>query len=238
MIDLYFGTSPNVYKINIALEEMALDYRLVPVDLSQGAHLDPAKLGGGVTGKVPVIVDHAPAGRGGPVTVIESGAIMQYLAEKCGKFIGSTPAERTEVMQWLFWQMGGVGPIGGQLWHFRAFAPMIAPEFDNSYALSRYDRMFARLWKTMDEQLAARPYLAGDYSIADMACYPWIIYLAPSEGIDAYPNIRHWRDVLAARPAVAAAYARARALDVGYERNELDTALMPWEGIMQHVITV
>lgn len=238
MIDLYFATSPNVYKVNIALEEMELDYTLVPVDLSQGAHLDPGKLGGGVTGKVPVIVDHAPDGHGGPVTVFESGAILQYLAEKSRKFIGTTPTERTEVMQWLFWQMGGLGPIGGQLWHFRAFAPVIAPEFDNSYALNRYDRMFARLWRTMDDRLADRAYLAGAYSIADMACYPWIIYLAPSEGWDAYPNIRRWRDALDARPAISAAYARARTLDVGYERNELDTALMPWDGIMQHVITV
>lgn len=238
MIELYFATSPNVYKVNIALEEMALEYRLVPVDLSQGAHLDPGKLGGGVTGKVPVIVDHAPAGGGDPVTVVESGAILQYLAEKQGQFIGATPAERTTVMQWLFWQMGGIGPIGGQLWHFRAFAPMIAPDFDNSYALNRYDRMFARLWRTMDDQLADRPYLAGAYSIADMACYPWIIYLAPADGREAYPNIARWQADLAARPAVAAAYARARTLDVGYERNELDTALMPWDGILQHVITV
>ncbi|MES2493669.1 MAG: glutathione S-transferase N-terminal domain-containing protein [Pseudomonadota bacterium] len=238
MIDLYFATSPNVYKINIALEEMELDYRLVPVDLSQGAHLDPAKLGGAATGKVPVIVDHAPQGREGPVTVVESGAILQYLAEKCGKFIGSDAAERTDVMQWLFWQMGGLGPIGGQLWHFRAFAPMIAPDFDNSYALQRYDRMFARLWRTMDDRLAQVPFLAGAYSIADMACYPWIIYLAPDEGRDSFPNIQRWREAMAARPAVQAAYDRARTLDVGYDRNELDTALMPWDGILQNVITV
>ena len=238
MIDLYFATSPNVYKVCIALEEMALDYRLVPVDLSQGAHLDPAKLGGAMTGKVPVIVDHAPADGGAPVTVVESGAILQYLAEKTGQFIGTTPRGRTEVMEWLFWQMGGLGPIGGQLWHFRAFAPIIAPDFDNSYALNRYDRMFARIWRTMDERLAAEPYLAGAYSVADMACYPWVAYLAPADGIEAYPHVLRWRDALAARPAVQAAYARAQALDVGYERNELGTALLPWDGIMQHVITV
>jgi GST-like protein len=108
-----------------------------------------------------------------------SGAILQYLAEKAGQFVGAIPGERGEVMQWLFWQMGGLGPIGGQLWHFRAFAPIIAPEFDNSFAFNRNDRMFARIRRTMDKRLVAEPYLAGAYSITDMACCPKVAYLAP-----------------------------------------------------------
>ncbi|MFW2830313.1 glutathione S-transferase N-terminal domain-containing protein [Sphingomonas sp. ID0503] len=236
MIDLFFATSPNVYKVSIALEEMELPHRLVPVDLSQGQHHDPAKLGGGVTGKVPVIVDHSPADGQGPYTVVESGAILQYLGEKTGRFLPSTMRQRSDVMQWLFWQVGGIGPIGGQTWHFRMFAPKIAPHFDNSYAMSRYDTMFAKLWRTMDDRLADRAYLCGDYSIADMATFPWVAYLEPQDGIDAYPNVRRWRDAIAARPAVRAAYAKGEAIDTGYERNEKGVSLFPWEGLMQHVI--
>ncbi len=238
MIDLFFVTSPNVYKISIALEEMALEYRLVPVDLSKGDHRDPANVGGAVNGKLPVIVDHAPAHGGPAQTLFESGAILNYLADKTGSFIGTGDAERLEVLQWLAWQVGGIGPIGGQLWHFRVFAPRIAPDFDNSYALQRYDRMFAALFETMDRRLADRPFLAGDYSIADMACFPWIAYLEPSEGIAAYPNVLRWRDATAARPAVRAAYETANALDTGYERSENGASLFPWEGLLENVITV
>lgn len=238
MIDLFFVTSPNVTKITIALEEMGLDYRLKPTDLSKGDHLDPANVGGAINGKLPVIVDDAPADGGPPVTLFESGAILQYLAEKAGAFLPAEDRARREVMQWLFWQMGGIGPIGGQLWHFRMFAPRIAPDFDNSYALSRYDRMFGALWTTMNRRLEDRPFLAGEYSIADIACFPWIAYLEPSDGIAAYPNVLRWRDAIAARPAVRAAYARAASADVGYERAENGAALFPWEGLMEHVIVV
>jgi len=238
MIDLYFATSPNVFKVVIALEEMALAYRLVAVDLSQGQHLDKNRLGGGATGKVPVIVDHDPADGGSPVTVVESGAILQYLGEKAGRFVGGDVRARTDVMQWLFWQMGGIGPIGGQLWHFRMFAPRIASDTDHGYALNRYDHMFARLWETMDRRLAEREFLAGDYSIADMACFPWIIYLEPQTGMEAYPNIRRWREAIAGRDAVRAAYSKSLELDTGYERNEKGVSVFPWEGLLEHVITV
>mgnify|MGYP003574998489 CR=1 FL=1 len=239
MIDLFFVTSPNVYKISIALEEMALSHRLFPVDLSKGEHHDPARIGGGVTGKVPVIVDHEPADGGAPLTIVESGAILHYLADKAGRFGGGDSARgRLEVQQWLFWQMGGIGPIGGQLWHFRTFAPRIAPDFDNSYALQRYERMFDALWQVMDRRLEGRDYLCGDYSIADMACFPWVAYLEPAAGIAAYPNVLGWRDRIAARPAVRAAYARGAALDTGYERADNGASLFPWEGLMANVITV
>ena len=236
MIELFFVTSPNVYKIAIALEEMALPYRLCPVDLSTGAHLDPANVAGAATGKLPVIRDDDPPDGGEPVVVFESGAILQYLAEKSGKLLPAEPRARLETMQWLFWQMGGLGPIGGQFWHFLAFAPKIAPDFDNSYALSRYANMWSALWQTMDQRLTDRPYLAGAYSIADIACFPWIIYIDPQEGVDSFPNVRRWRDDLAARPAVREAYAKAGSLDTGYDRNEKGASLFPWEGLLKHVI--
>lgn len=236
MIELFFCTSPNVYKVSIALEEMELPHVLHSVDLSRGDHFNPANIAGAATAKLPVIRDDEPADGGEPVVVFESGAILQYLAEKTGKLMPADPRKRREVMQWLFWQMGGLGPIGGQLWHFMAFAPKIAPDFDNSYALNRYTNMWAALWKVMDQQLADRPYLAGDYSIADCACFPWISYIDPREGPDHYPNVKRWRDELAARPAVREAYAKGMALDTGYGRNEKGVSLFPWEGLLQHVI--
>lgn len=237
MIELFFATSPNVYKVLIALEEMELPHRLVSVDLSRGAHHDPANLGGGVTGKVPVILDHQSADGSGAYTVFESGAILQYLAEKSGRFLPTSARERLEVMQWLFWQVGGIGPIGGQLWHFRMFAPRIAPEFDNSYARSRYETMFGSLWRVMNTRLAKSEFLAGDYSIADMAAFPWVAYLEPNGGVAAYPHVLRWRDTLAARPAVRAAYAAGENIDTDYERNEKGVSLFPWEGLLQHVIS-
>ncbi len=236
MIDLYFATSPNVYKVAIALEEMALPYRIVPVDLSQGVHRDSAQLAGANTGKVPVIVDHDPPDGGAPFTVFESGAILQYLAEKSGLFLPKDLRGRSTVMQWLFWQMGGIGPIGGQAWHFFAFAPKIAPEFDNSYAFDRYFKMWSALWRVLDDQLSDHAYIAGDYSVADMATFPWISYLEPREGTEAYSNVLRWRDAIAARPAVRRAYEKAAATDFGYDRNEKGVTLFPWEGLLQNVI--
>jgi len=236
MIDLFFVTSPNVYKICIALEEMGLAYTLRPVDLSKGEHLVPENIGGALNGRLPVIRDLAPADGGAPVTLFESGAILEYLGDKTGRFLPSGLRERMEVLQWLYWQVGGIGPIGGQVWHFFAFAPKIAPDFDNSYATNRYYHMFSSLWSVMNRRLEDRAYLGGDYSIADMACFPWISYVEPREGIDVYPNVRRWRDAIAARPAVRAAYERAQALDTGYDRNDKGASLFPWEGLLEHVI--
>jgi GST-like protein len=137
MINLYFTTSPNVYKVLIALEEMGLENKLIPVDLSKGEHQSAANLAGANTGKVPVITDDDPPDGGSTITVFESGAILQYLAEKAGKFLPSDLRGRLQTMQWLFWQMGGLGPIGGQAWHFFAFAPKIAPDVDNTYSFNR-----------------------------------------------------------------------------------------------------
>jgi len=141
-------------------------------------------------------------------------------------------------MQWLFWQMSNIGPIGGQAWHFYAFAPKIAPDTDNTYSFNRYFKMWSALWRTLDGQLAAHEFIAGDYSIADMACFPWISYLEPREGCDSFPNIRRWRDAIAARPAVRRAYGKGAAVDTGYGLNEKGVTLFPWEGVLQNLIVV
>lgn len=236
MIDLYFATSPNVWKICIALHEMQLEHRLLPVDLSKGAHHEAANLGGSPTRKVPVIVDHHPADGGDPVTVFESGAILQYLGEKTGQFLLVDPRARSLTMQWLFWQMANIGPIGGQTWHFHAFAPLIAPDVDNHYARNRYFNMWTSLWQTMERRLAVSDFLAGEYSIADMACFPWNAYLDPREGTAEFPNVLRWRKSISERPAVRAAYESGRSVDTGYGLNEKGVTLFPWEGVLQNLI--
>lgn len=236
MIEVFYVASPNVHKICVALEEMALDYRLTPVDVSKGEHHDPTKVPGAASGKLPVIRDDAPADGGEPIAVFESGAILQYLAEKSGRLLSHEPRARLRELQWLFWQVAGLGPIGGQLWHFMAFAPQIAPGFDNSYSLSRYRNMWGALWRTMERQLADTPFLGGDYSIADIACYPWILYIDPPEGPEAYSNVCRWRDAIATRPAVTAGFGRALALDTGYARNDAGATLFPIDDILKNVI--
>src|SRR3546814_865304 len=179
---------------------MGLEYRFRPTDLSKGEHLDPANVAGAINGKLPVIRDDSPADGGDPITIFESGAILQYLAEKSGRFLPADGRARIETMQWLFWQMGGIGPIGGQLWHFRMFAPQIAPDVDNSYSRRRYDRMFDELLETMDRRLADRAYLAGDYSIADRAAFPWSTYFATARGVSHFTHPQRSRDSTTSRP--------------------------------------
>ncbi len=237
MIDFFFCTSVNVYKVAIAMEEMGLDYTHRLIDISKGEQHDTALLAGSPTSKLPVIRDLDPSDGGEPMTVFESGAILIYLADKTGRFLPTDERARQYALQWLFWQVGNLGPVSGQAWHFHAFAPAIAPDFDNSYARNRYFRMMAEYWRVLDRQLAENTYVAGDeYSIADMACYPWIIYFDPDEGMDAFPNIKRWRDVLAARPALRQAYARARQLKTGYAMNDKHMTLFPWEDIQRNMI--
>lgn len=239
MIDLFFATSVNVYKVMIALEEMDLDYRILLIDISKGEQLDPTNVAGSPTGKLPVIRDHDPADGGEPQLVFESGAILQYLAEKTGRFLPAAARARMEAIQWLYWQVGGLGPISGQAWHFHAFAPRIAPDFDNSYAFSRYHNMMSKFWRVLDNELAKKPFIAGEYSVADMACYPWVIYYPAQEGMEAYPNIMRWRDKIAVRPAVQRCYRRASEQQTGYEFNkEKQVAYYDWEGVRRTMITV
>jgi GST-like protein len=203
MIDAYYWPTPNGWKISIALEEMGLDYRIVPVNIYAGAQFEPAFLAISPNNRMPAIVDHDPPGGGAPVSVFESGAILVYLAEKSGRFLPQDMRRRTEVLEWLMWQMGGLGPMLGQAGHFRFYAPEQIP-----YARERYDSEMLRLYGVLDRRLAGREYIAGDYSIADMACWPWIItYKRQEVNLDAFPNVRRWYKTLQARPALRRGYA-------------------------------
>ncbi len=209
MIDLYHGLSPNVLKVTIFLEEAGLEYRNRSVDLSMGEQLTPEFLALSTNGKVPVIVDHAPADGGADLVVFESGAILVYLAEKTGRFLPRETRARTEVTQWLFWQMAGLGPISSQNGHFRAYANELDPDTDHRYARRRYTQETNRLYGVLDHRLRDRDFVTGDYSIADMASYPWVRL---AEGLgqkpEEFPHLARWRDLVGSRPAVWCAYER------------------------------
>ncbi|MCV0394935.1 MAG: glutathione S-transferase N-terminal domain-containing protein [Rhizobiaceae bacterium] len=234
MIELYYSSSPNVLKVMIALEEMGLDHVLRFVDLSKGEQFDPAKLAGSPTAKVPVIRDDRPGDGGAPLTVFESGAIMEYLAAKAGRLLPTAPRERIEVMQWLNWQVANLGPIGGQFWHFERFADRLEPGTDFTYPRRRYRRMLNAIWDVMNRRLAEAEFLAGAYSIADIACIPWVRYLdfAPSER----PALARWHDAISARPAVERAYRKSAAFKTEYGRNERQGVAYPFEGLARHTL--
>ena len=198
MIDLHYWPTPNGWKISIALEEMGLEYRVVPVNIGRGEQFRPEFLAISPNNRMPAIVDHAPEGGGAPLSIFESGAILVYLAEKTGQFLPRNPAGRYDVLQWLMWQMGGLGPMLGQHGHFKLYAPERI-----EYAVERYRSETERLYGVLDRQLADRDHICGEYSIADMACWPWIITYK-SQGIDLepFPNLRRWYDQLKERPAL------------------------------------
>ena len=205
MIDLYDWTTPNGHKITLFLEEAGMAYRLVPVNISQGDQFKPEFLKIAPNNRIPAIVDTDPAEAGPPVSLFESGAILLYLAEKTGKFIPSDLRGRAEVLQWLFWQMGGLGPMAGQNHHFALYAPEKIP-----YAIDRYVKETSRLYAVLDKRLADRDFVAGAYSIADMAAYPWVVpWERQGQNLDDYPHLKRWFQTIAARPAVIRAYARA-----------------------------
>jgi GST-like protein len=206
MIELYYWTTPNGHKLTIFLEEAALPYRLVPVNIGKGEQFTPEFLKISPNNKIPAIVDQAPVDGGAPISVFESGAILLYLADKIGRFIPPGLRGRVEVLQWLFWQMGGLGPMAGQNHHFRIYAPERIP-----YATERYVKETSRLYAVLDKRLADREFVAGDYSIADIACYPWIVpYERQGLNIDDFPNLARWFRAIAARPAVIRAYEIAK----------------------------
>jgi GST-like protein len=202
MIELYFSPTPNGLKVKLFLEEAQLPYRIVPVSLSGGEQFAPAFAAISPNNKIPAIVDREPVDGGEPVAMFESGAILLYLAEKCGRFLPRAPRERLEAVQWLFWQMAGLGPMAGQAGHFNVYAPEPVP-----YAIGRYKRETRRLYGVLDRRLAGRPFIAGDYSIADMACYPWIVpHRAHGQNLDEFANLKRWFDAVGARPAVVRTY--------------------------------
>ncbi|WP_066963895.1 glutathione binding-like protein [Rhizorhabdus dicambivorans] len=204
MIDLYYWGTPNGHKITIFLEEAGLDYRVHIVDIGKGEQFEPDFLKIAPNNRIPAIVDDAPAGGGAPVSLFESGAILLYLAEKTGRFIPADIHGRADVLQWLFWQMGGLGPMAGQNHHFNIYAPEKIP-----YAIDRYVKETARLYGVLDRRLADRAFVAGDdYSIADMASYPWVVpHERQGQKLEDFPNLKRWFDAIAARPATQRAYA-------------------------------
>lgn len=202
MIDLYFWSTPNVYKVLLFLEEAQLPYRLVPVDIQRGDQHSDSFRRINPNGRVPAIVDrNGPDG--GAMTVFESGAILQYLARKTGTFHGRSPRESAQVDQWLFWQMAGLGPMVGQNHHFHHYA-----KGRNAYAKSRYMRETTRLYQVLEQRLAGRLFIAGDvYTIADMACYPWIrLHQRSGQAIDEFECVKQWLQRIASRPATARTY--------------------------------
>ncbi|WP_110647518.1 glutathione S-transferase N-terminal domain-containing protein [Salinicola peritrichatus] len=205
MITLYYWPTPNGHKITLFLEEAGLDYRLHPIDISAGDQFEPDYLDISPNNKMPAIVDDDPPDGGEPVSVFESGAILLYLAEKTGKFLPSDFRARKTVMEWLFWQMGGLGPMAGQNHHFGVYAPEKIP-----YAIDRYVNETNRLYGVLDRRLAERTFIAGDdYSIADMACYPWIVpWQRQRQNLDDFAHLRRWFDSVAQRPATQRAYAK------------------------------
>ncbi len=206
MIDLYYWTTPNGHKITMFLEEAQLPYAIKPVNISAGDQFKPEFLAISPNNRIPAIVDSAPKDGGAPVSVFESGAILVYLAEKSGQFMPNDTRGRMEVLQWLFWQMGGLGPMAGQNHHFSQYAPEKIP-----YAIERYVKETNRLYGVLNKRLADRAFVAGAaYSIADMAAYPWIVpWTRQGQNLDDFPHVRRWFDAIRARPATVRAYARA-----------------------------
>ncbi|APT34031.1 disulfide-bond oxidoreductase YfcG [Methylobacterium phyllosphaerae] len=221
MIELHYWPTPNGHKITMFLEEAGLAYRIHPVNIGKGEQFNPDFLKIAPNNRMPAIVDDEPAGGGAPVSLFESGAILLYLAEKTGRFIPGDLRGRAEVLQWLFWQMGGLGPMLGQNHHFSQYAP---EKID--YAIKRYVNETNRLYGVLDRRLADRAFVAGpDYSIADMACYPWIVpYEKQGQNLDDHPNLKRWFTAIAERPATQAAYARAPEVNPDYGKTMSEDA--------------
>ncbi|AIY41936.1 Glutathione S-transferase [Collimonas arenae] len=212
MIDLYYCPTPNGHKMTVFLEEAGLPYNLIPVNISAGDQFKPEFLSISPNNKIPAMVDHAPADGGEAISLFESGAMLLYLAEKIGRFLPAGLRGRNEVLKWLFWQMGGLGPMAGQNGHFNVYAPEKVP-----YAITRYTNETNRLYGVLNHRLADREFIAGDYSIADMASYPWIVpHESHGQNLSDFPHLKRWFDRIAARPAVIKAYNGAK--DV-YARN-------------------
>jgi GSH-dependent disulfide-bond oxidoreductase len=202
MIDLHYWTTPNGHKITMFLEETGLEYKIIPVNIGKGEQFKADFLKISPNNRIPALLDHKPKGGGAPVAVFESGAMLVYLAEKTGKFLPADGAARYDVMQWLFWQMGGLGPMSGQNNHFSNYAVDKIP-----YAMDRYRNEVNRLYGVMNTRLTDREYLAGDYSIADMASYPWVVpHERQGQKIDDFPHLKRWLETIREKPATKRAY--------------------------------
>ncbi|MGQ0577720.1 MAG: glutathione S-transferase N-terminal domain-containing protein [Betaproteobacteria bacterium] len=208
MIDLYYWPTPNGHKITVFLEETGTPYNIIPINIRAGDQFRADFLKISPNNRIPAIIDHSPADSGPAISVFESGAILSYLAEKTGQFLPKDVRGRLEVLQWLFWQMAGLGPMAGQNHHFTQYAPEKIP-----YAIDRYVRETSRLYAILDRQLADRQFLARDYSIADMAVYPWVVpYQRQQQDLDDFPDLKRWFESIRARPAVVRAYEKGKPL--------------------------
>jgi GST-like protein len=210
LIDLYYWTTPNGHKITMYLEEAGLPYRVVPVHIGRGEQFQPDFLRIAPNNRIPAIVDHAPADGGPPLSIFESGAILLYLADKTGQFIPADLRGRNMALQWLFWQMGGLGPMAGQNHHFVQYAPEKIP-----YAIERYVKETSRLYGVLNKHLSdGREYIAGDYSIADMASYPWVVpHERQRQTLADFPHLAAWFERIRQRPATERAYALAKTIN-------------------------
>src|ERR1700742_665557 len=213
MIDLYYWSTPNGHKVTMFLEETGLAYKIFPVNIGKGEQFRPEFLAIAPNNRIPAMVDHEPKGGGKPISIFESGAMLLYLAEKTGKFIPSDLYGRYDVIQWTFWQMGGLGPMAGQNHHFRNKA------VDKlQYAIDRYVNETNRLYGVLNKRLADRAFIAGEYSIADMACYPWVVpYKNQGQDIEQIPHLKRWLETIKARPATERAYAKAKEVNPNSE---------------------
>ncbi|MCK9506025.1 MAG: glutathione S-transferase N-terminal domain-containing protein [Porticoccaceae bacterium] len=202
MLDIYYWPTPNGHKITIFVEEAGLDYKLIPVNISAGEQFAADFLAISPNNKIPALVDHQGLGTNKPLAIFESGAILQYLAEKTGRFLPTAADEKYAVLQWLCWQIAHLGPMLGQNHHFRNYAP---EKID--YAITRFLKETERLYGVLDDHLENRGFIAGDYSIADMACYPWILPEHQGMDLEDFPNLKRWKTAIGQRPAVIRAYA-------------------------------
>jgi GSH-dependent disulfide-bond oxidoreductase len=211
MIDLYYWPTPNGHKVAMLLEEAAMPYRIVPVNIREGDQFKPDFLAISPNNRMPAIVDHLPLDGGAPISVFESGAILLYLAEKSEQFMPADVRGRTEVTVWLFWQVAGLGPMAGQNHHFARYAPEKIP-----YAIDRYVKETNRLYGVLNRRLANREFLAGAYSIADMAAYPWVVpHEAQGQTLADFPHVKRWFEAINTRPATIRAYELAPTFDSG-----------------------
>lgn len=210
MIDLYYWTTPNGHKITIFLEETGLPYTVKPINIGRGEQFDPAFLQVSPNNRIPAIVDRDPADGGEAIPIFESGAILIYLAAKTGRFLPRETRAWVDVLQWLMWQKAGLGPMAGQNHHFSQYAPEKLP-----YAINRYVKETSRLYAVLNKRLADREFVAGEYSIADMACYPWTVpHERQGQKLDDFPNLKRWFHAIEERPAVQRAYELAKRVNV------------------------
>ncbi len=221
-LDLYYWTTPNGHKITILLEEAGLPYNLHPININKGEQLTPEFLSISPNNRIPALVDPSPNDEDKSLSLFESGAILEYLADKTGLFLPTSGAKRYNVLQWLYWQMGGLGPMAGQNHHFSHYAPEKIP-----YAVNRYVNETSRLYSVLDKQLSEKLFITGEYSIADIASYPWIrSYEKQGQNLDNFPNVKSWFERISARPAVIKAYEKAETINSSASVTEAGKAIL------------